>query len=218
MSDPKPLASLSPTLLARKGAAKPAMRRQIHYPDSLARMVSEDDLGWNDMGDEEQAETGAAEPAPEPSHYDRDDGSSDIRGGVVPIKAKVELPIDPIKPMVLHHQEEIARQVIAPAPVHVPVQLPEPEEVQPVAPQVQAIAPPTRQIGAEPTRARQSALENGRRAAFTLRMDADRHLKLRLACTIRNRSAQQLLTEALDNLMSELPDLATLAAQVAERR
>jgi len=192
MSDPKPLASLSPTLLARKGAAKPAMRRQVHYPDSLARMAAEDDLGWNDMGDEEHAAPNAAEPVDQPVH--------DPRGDVVPIKAQVELPADPVKPMVIHHQEEIARQVIAPAPVHVPVQLPAAVSLL------------------EPAKPRRSALENGRRAAFTLRMDAERHLKLRLACTIRNRSAQQLITEALDKLIDELPDLATLAAQVAQRR
>jgi hypothetical protein len=205
MSDPKPLASLSPTLLARKGAAKPAMRRQVHYPDSLARMAAEDDLGWNDMGDEEhlahqtREPTDTAEPISEQFH--------DPRGDVVPIKAQVELPTESIKPMVIHHQEEIARQVIAPAPVHVPVYLPA----------AVATEEPTGVVPA-PAKLRRSALESGRRAAFTLRMDAERHLKLRLACTIRNRSAQQLVTEALDRLIDELPDLATLAAQVAERR
>lgn len=196
MSDPKPLASLSPTLLARKGAAKPAMRRQVHYPDSLARMTAEDDLGWNDMGDEEAAAPSAAEPLGDQLH--------DAGGEVVPIKAQVELPVDPIKPMVIHHQEEIARQVVAPAPVPVPVHLSVPAAAQEI---IRELAKP-----------RRSALENGRRAAFTLRMDAERHLKLRLACTIRNRSAQQLVTEALDKLIDELPDLATLAAQVAQRR
>lgn len=210
MSDPKPLASLSPTLLARKGAAKPAMRRQVHYPDSLARLTAEDDLGWNDMG-EEHAVHGAAEPfhnepvGHEPfSHEPFSDQFHDAGGDVVPIKAQVELPADPIKPMVIHHQEEIARQVIAPAPVHVPVHLPVPAAAQEI---IRELAKP-----------RRSALENGRRAAFTLRMDAERHLKLRLACTIRNRSAQQLMTEALDKLIDELPDLTTLAAQVAQRR
>lgn len=215
MTDPKPLASLSPTLLARKGAAKPAMRRQVHYPDSLARMTSEDDLGWNDMGDEEAAASSAVEPV--------DDQFHDAGGEVVPIKAQVELPADPIKPMVIHHQEEIARQVIAPAPVHVPVHLPVPasaeEPGQDFAPEpALAAVPKLADLAYEPGRPRRSALENGRRAAFTLRMDAERHLKLRLACTIRNRSAQQLVTEALDKLIDELPDLATLAAQVARRR
>lgn len=55
MTDPKPLASLSPSLLARKGAARPAMRPQLqplyHFREATARQI-EDDLGWNDMGHE----------------------------------------------------------------------------------------------------------------------------------------------------------------------
>ena len=65
---------------------------------------------------------------------------------------------------------------------------------------------------------RRSALAEGRRAAFTLRRDGERHLKLRLACVTSNRSAQQLVTEALDRLIAELPDVAELAAKVRKRR
>jgi hypothetical protein len=65
---------------------------------------------------------------------------------------------------------------------------------------------------------RRSALQDGRRAAFTLRLDAERHLKLRLACTIKGRSAQTLVTQALDSLLSELPDVAEFAAQLANKR
>ncbi len=59
-----------------------------------------------------------------------------------------------------------------------------------------------------------SAAVRGKRAAFTLRLDPERHLKLRLACTLNNRSAQQLVTEALDRLIADMPDVASLAAQV----
>ena len=46
MNEPKPFASLSSGLLARKGAAKPAMR-----PQGFGQMGgSIEDLGWNDMG------------------------------------------------------------------------------------------------------------------------------------------------------------------------
>jgi len=69
----------------------------------------------------------------------------------------------------------------------------------------------------EPARPRRSALDDGRRAAFTLRLDSDRHLRLRLACTVRNRSAQELVTEALDKLLTEMPDLDTLASQVKRK-
>ena len=52
------------------------------------------------------------------------------------------------------------------------------------------------------------------KAAFTLRLDPDRHLKLRLACAIRHRSAQQIVSEALDKFLLSLPELATLTDQL----
>ena len=66
----------------------------------------------------------------------------------------------------------------------------------------------------KPAAARRSALADGRRAAFTLRIDAERHMKLRLASTMTNRSAQQLVTEALDSLLDKMPDLQSLAEKV----
>ncbi len=62
---------------------------------------------------------------------------------------------------------------------------------------------------------RRAAREQGKRAAFTLRLDQDRHLKLRLAATMRNLSAQQLVTQALDRLLADMPELESLAAQMA---
>lgn len=143
MADHKPIASLTPRLLARKGGAKPAMR-----PQASALAVSHEDLGWNDMG--------------------HDHGEF---GQVVAFEAAREVP------EVVRQQRSLGRDV-----------------------------------------ERRSALADGRRAAFTLRMDAERHLQLRLACTVKGRSAQQLVTEALDRLLAEQPDLASLAAQVAQSR
>jgi hypothetical protein len=54
----------------------------------------------------------------------------------------------------------------------------------------------------------------GRKAAFTLRLDADRHLKLRLASAVVGRSAQQMVTEALDIFLASLPDIDRLAQQL----
>lgn len=64
---------------------------------------------------------------------------------------------------------------------------------------------------------RRSALSRGARAAFTLRLDAERHLKLRLAATISNRSAQQIVTEALDRLIDEMEDIDALASKLKKR-
>lgn len=59
-----------------------------------------------------------------------------------------------------------------------------------------------------------SASSAAKRAAFTLRLDPERHLKLRLASTMQNRSAQQLVTEALDALLAEIDELDSLAAKM----
>ena len=65
---------------------------------------------------------------------------------------------------------------------------------------------------------RRSALEAGRRAAFTLRLDPERHLRLRLACALDARSAQALVTDALDRLLAAMPEVEPLAAQATTRR
>jgi hypothetical protein len=171
MDEPKPFASLSPTLLARKGGARPAMRPQLQplhlFHEATARQMDED-LGWNDMGFGE-AEEFAIEPVDE-----------EYWGDVVAFSgskhARARLPD------VVRRQRKLASDI------------------------------------ATPDAPRRSALSEGRRAAFTLRLDAERHLKLRLACTIENRSAQQIVTEALDRLIAELPDVAELASRVGKRR
>lgn len=67
---------------------------------------------------------------------------------------------------------------------------------------------------ASPRPAARALARDSRRAAFTLRLDQERHLKLRLACTVRGRSAQQLVTDALDALLAQMPEIDSLAAQV----
>ena len=57
----------------------------------------------------------------------------------------------------------------------------------------------------------------GKRTAFTLRLDAERHLKLRMACTLTGRSAQSLVTEAVDAMFAEMPELDPLIARVQTR-
>jgi hypothetical protein len=135
------------------------MRAQFGGQFALERSEEEDeDLGWNDMGENHLADVLPLTPANE--------GATEV-----------------------HRQQDFITARIG----------------QPV---------PVRRVPHGP---RQSALDAGRRAAFTLRVDAERHLKLRLACTIRNRSAQQLVTEALDLLLAQMPDLESLAAQVKRK-
>ena len=49
-------ASLGPTLLARKGGAKPAMRPQLAPLPETVQPEQLEDLGWNDMGGDEDAQ------------------------------------------------------------------------------------------------------------------------------------------------------------------
>lgn len=51
-----------------------------------------------------------------------------------------------------------------------------------------------------------SAASEGRRAAVTLRLDAERHFRLKMAGLMLNRSAQVIMTEALDKYLSEMPE------------
>lgn len=188
MVDPKPFASLSPSLLARKGGARPAMRSQLqplhHFREATARQI-EDDLGWNDMGHD---------------HHDGPDLAPET-AEVVSLNPAAAVPASEV-PEVIRQQGVIAERVAEPAP-------------KPVLKRAAKHAP--KQADA-PRGQRRSALKEGRRAAFTLRLDSERHLQLRLACTISNRSAQQIVTEALDQFLAAQPDLAALAAQVGKRR
>lgn len=59
-----------------------------------------------------------------------------------------------------------------------------------------------------------AAQSSVRRAAFTLRLDSDRHLRLRLASAVSGQSAQQLVTAALDELLTKIPEIEELAGRV----
>jgi len=55
------------------------------------------------------------------------------------------------------------------------------------------------------------------KAAFTLRLDADRHFRLRLACAVTGRSAQQIVTGALDQFLTTIPELEAMVGQVSAK-
>ncbi len=183
MSDAS-FASLNSSLLARKGGARPAMRPQSALIAGHAAAMPDkiEDLGWNDMGADQ-------EPAREAE--------------------VLQLTPFPANPATAAEAREIDHAAHGQLDGNV---LPEPPPVR----QQQAVLAERMDATVESHDAavRRSALERGKRAAFTLRLDADRHLKLRLACTVRNRSAQQIVTEALDALLAQMPDLDSLAAQI----
>jgi hypothetical protein len=243
-------ASLGPSLLARKGGAKPAMRPQVaplvNDEAEIAALADDalEDLGWNDMG--------------------HDGDESDVDGGadIVPINADVSA--DRIAsgpgPIVRRQQRRLEERVLADAAMTGPEDFePEYDEEEEAfygaddtaeadesedyavegyedeadeeeqadehdyAPLATSPLPTSRKtmvnMGANMAAVASPALRSprmpaaqaGRRAAFTLRLDADRHLKLRLASTMQGVSAQALVTEALDRLLAEFDDLEVIA-------
>lgn len=66
-------------------------------------------------------------------------------------------------------------------------------------------------------RAQRAAPGSKAKAAFTLRLDPERHLKLRLACAVNGRSAQQIVTDAVDQLLREMPELDAMAEKAKRK-
>ena len=260
MGEPKAFASLSSGLLARKGAARPAMR-----PQGFGQVGSGlDDLGWNDMGFE------APKPSLAPVRDDEHDAFGEelsepaLRNPIAaltPIASPVhdqqaeiadrfssytdENPDEEdyvdetaelYDPAAIDHndndgdeeeaEEEDVRPLIAvkgsrPVPVALVAEEEDVFELRaelPAAPAPVTVAPAP--VPAAPARARSPRAARGSKAkaAFTLRLDADRHLKLRLACAVTGRSAQQLVTDALDELLAAMPELATMAERAPKQR
>ncbi|MEA3066345.1 MAG: hypothetical protein QOJ27_2806 [Sphingomonadales bacterium] len=213
MAETKPFASLSSGLLARKGAAKPAMRPQGFgsFGSSL------EDLGWNDMG------TG---PASLHDIHEAQDLPEHVPSSIEALTPAPGGRVHAEPPAVVEQQRELQARLAEPEPeVEPEVQAvgPEPEvrAVQPEPePEPEPAPEPVREVR-EPAQVvalpRSPALAARAKAAFTLRLDPERHLKLRLACALSRRSAQQLVTEALDDFLDSQPGLEALAGHVPEQ-
>lgn len=219
MPEAKPFASLSSGLLARKGAARPAMR-----PQGFGQGVSGlEDLGWNDMGFE----------APKPAEVSRDADHDAFGDDVIEHPRAHPTGLTPVQSPVHHQQAEIAGRLVsndeeedefddtaeaydAQAELDEPRAEVEEAPAAVVAPVV-AAAPPARPSA--PRRAPRPRATPGSKgkAAFTLRLDPERHLKLRLACAVDGRSAQLLVTAALDQLLERMPELDSMAAKAKRK-
>lgn len=144
------------------------------------------------------ARKGHAKPAMRPQGFHggaANGGLDDLGWNDMGEQAPVQAPA-PLPP-VLRQREELAEELAAPAP-------------EAVARRGISLATAQR-IGRE-------TLRRTGKAAFTLRLDGDRHLRLRLASAIDGRSSQQLVTEALDRLLGDLPDLSVMLDQLAQAR
>ena len=208
-SEPKAFASLSSGLLARKGAARPAMR-----PQGFGQMGSGlEDLGWNDMGFE----------PPKPALSPVRDADHDAFGAAIqatPLRNPAA-GLTPVSPVHVA-QAEITERLASPEPV-VEAELEALELAEGVEePVAKVVTLPSRTAPPAPApvprRTSRSKAETGAKskAAFTLRLDPDRHLKLRLACAVSARSAQQLVTRALDELLSGMPEVKAMAERAPD--
>jgi hypothetical protein len=109
---------------------------------------------------------------------------------------------------------EVVRQFeVLQARVEAPVEFPAEFEAEP-APEM--VAPPTPKANVRRSSVRRAPIDANQRdkAAFTLRLDAERHLRLRLASAIYNRSSQQILIDVLDNYLSALPEIDAMASRL----
>ena len=221
MSEPKPLASLSSSLLARKGGARPAMRRQgMAFPAYSEH--EHEDLGWNDMG----YDTNPDHEAPQSDDYGPEDSGQyhyNPLAGAIPevvpavrkqqeeIAAKLSLQSQREAEIIAEPEQQTAVSVIAPAverPIVGSTPLPRKKVVE--------ITDGARQ-SATIRRPAQKSRTGKAKIAFTLRLDPDRHLKLRLATAVENVSAQQLVTKAVDEYLKTIPELEGLAERIPSR-
>ncbi|HEU0043655.1 hypothetical protein [Sphingomonas sp.] len=129
-----------------------------------------------------------SEPAPQPS------------------PVPVAVPVAPVpaaeKPPVLVEREALAQVIAAPEP-----------SLEPEAPPqvVRSVS-----VATASRLSRETAHKN--RAAFTLRLDAERHLKLRLASALSHQSSQQLVAQALDRFLTTVPEVDALVAQLPPQK
>lgn len=206
MGELKPIASLSGILLARKGLARPAMRRPSMFNGNMSASIAQDDLGWNDMGFD-------VDPDPStPMDYDHNFHGANMLAGVVP---EVKHQQDSLgQAFEANSEPEAGFDSFAMEPASVTDAL----TIVTVTPE-----PVTRPIShcgktdVPQSRARSKSGSKDK-AAFTLRLDSERHLKLRLACAVQHESAQQLVTAALDALLESMPEIGHLASQIPGNR
>jgi len=214
-TEAKPFASLSSGLLARKGAARPAMRPQGFGGQAGSGL---EDLGWNDMGFE----------PPKAAEVERDEDHDAFGEDVVEHPRAHPTGLTPIGSPVHDQQAEIADRFNGidegsdqQEEIGEVEEAAEPHqtEVEEVCEAPEIIAAPIVVPAPAPRRAPRvrAAVGTKGKAAFTLRLDPERHLKLRLACAVDGRSAQQLVTQALDQLLERVPDLDGLAAKAKSR-
>lgn len=179
MSAFKPMAGLTSGLLARKGAARPAMRSQLFasLQSSGASAFSPpdlEDLGWNDMGNQAY---------PPNTAFDQESPAAEARA--------IETPVPPF--------EEFAIKRIRFAPgtslLDETLQETECDEVVQTEAQIQ-VDQASSLLTLSPKAIRET------RRAVTVRVTDDRYSQLRDVCHELGYTAQRVLSEALEEWLA----------------
>jgi hypothetical protein len=162
-----------------------------------------EDLGWNDMGFE----------PPKPALTPVRDADHDAFGEEIADQSHVHpTGLTPVQSPVHGQQAELADRLgVDEEEID---ETAEPFEGEPAP--VVALAPAVQAVARRQSKPRALPGSKGK-AAFTLRLDPERHLKLRLACAVNGRSAQQLVTDALDQLLDGMPELDAMANKAKRR-
>ncbi len=172
MQFPKPAASLSSALLARKGAARPGQRytQDMSFIEPVREATLQNSASENMV---EQRIDFAVSTFP--------DVTQNIVANDVMLADQLIEPID------TDYMEQETQPVLLPAKMTQQ----KPYVAQYISTEVRT--PKTRYASGQKAR-----------CAFTLRLDPERHLKLRLISAHQHRSAQVIVTEALDRFLADL--------------
>lgn len=195
-------ASLSSGLLARKGAARPAMK-----PQGYGQSHGFDDLGWDDMGSH----------LPPPVEELEEDLREHVPSSISALTPAPKLPRDEAdEPEVVAQQRAIAEsfpeaEIEAEAEAEVEHEAEAPIELPRVKPRAHVVPLPKRPVA-------KAKVDEGKKAAFTLRLDGERHLRLRLATAVTGQSAQQIVTDALDAMLASIPEVEALAERAVSAK
>ena len=190
-----------------------------------------EDLGWNDMGFEPPKPADAPRDATHDAFGEEIEDAPVHPTGLTPAHPTAAHPtgLTPVQSPVHDQQAEIADRLgveeleegLDEEYDETPELYDENEvvESEPAPATILPAAPPTPVVASAPRRAPRprSAPGSKNKAAFTLRLDKERHLKLRLACAVNGRSAQQLVTDALDHLLTEMPELEVMAEKAKRK-
>jgi hypothetical protein len=186
-----------------------------------------EDLGWNDMGFEPPK--AAVVPIRDDNHDAFGEEISDETAphhptGLTPVQSPVHTQQAEIADRLAPDDAEeegidTVEEFDETAELYEPDAAPEPA---PIMEQVSArVAAPVAAAQPAPAPRRaprpRSAPGGKAKAAFTLRLDPQRHLKLRLACAVDGRSAQQIVTAALDHLLTAMPELEAMAEKAKRK-